>query len=144
VTLTVDEPGSTTVSQTLVCDASAIVAVLLDNGVGGQWATRTLVGANLAAPALLGFEVDNIIRRHERAGLISADQAAQAHADLLALPVEFWPHAVLAGRSWQLRANLTAYDAAYVALAELLDSPLVTLDARLAVAPGRRCEVLVP
>lgn len=90
------------------------------------------------------FETSNIIRRHELSGLISADQAAQAHADLLDLGVEQWPYELLAARVWQLRANLSSYDASYVAVAELADTPLVTLDRRIGRAPNLRCIVLVP
>src|SRR5690348_4166494 len=110
----------------VVCDASALVALLLDAGPDGQWAAGELSGTQLAAPSLVPYETANIIRRHERAALISADQAAQAHADLLDLAIEVWPYEVLAGRAWQLRANLTSYDAAYVALAELVVAPLIT------------------
>ncbi len=65
----------------------------------------------------------NIVRRHELAGLISPDQAAQAHADLLDLAIEHWPHEILAARAWELRLNLSIYDASCVALAELLGAP---------------------
>ena len=128
----------------VVCDASAVVAVLLDSGPDGRWATATLTGADLAAPSLLRFEAANIVRRHELARLIGADQAAQARADLLDLPVQEWPYEVLAGRAWELRGNLTIYDASYVALAELLDVPMVTLDRALSAAPGLRCSVVTP
>lgn len=127
-----------------VCDASAVVAVLLDSGPDGQWATAALGGAELAAPGLLAFEAANIIRRHELADLITADQAAQAHADLLDLAIEQWPYEVVAPRVRELRRNLTVYDASYVALAELLDVTLVTLDRRIGRAPGVRCTVVVP
>jgi predicted nucleic acid-binding protein len=128
----------------LVCDASAIVTVLLDSGPDGDWLTRRLGSADLFAPTLLPFECSNVIRRHEIAGLISSDQAAQAHADLLELPIELVPYESLAQRVWQLRWNLTSYDGAYVALAEALDAPLVTMDRRLADAPGLACRVEVP
>ncbi|MFZ5870924.1 MAG: type II toxin-antitoxin system VapC family toxin [Actinomycetota bacterium] len=128
----------------LVCDASALVALLLDDGPDGRWAAETLAGAALSAPSLLPFECANIIRRMELAGLIGSDQAAQAHTDLLDLRVEEWPHALLAARAWDLRRNLSTYDASYVALAELLGTPLVTLDRRLSRAPGLRCSVASP
>ena len=79
-------------SARVVCDASALVALLLDGGPDGRWATQALGGADLAAPSLVGFEVANVIRRHELAGIVSADQAAQAHADLLDLAIEHWPY----------------------------------------------------
>lgn len=72
------------------------------------------------------------------------DQAAQAHADLLDLSIEMWPYEPLAQRAWELRGNLSIYDAAYVALAELLDVTLVTLDRRMASAPGPRCVMATP
>lgn len=125
----------------VVCDASALVAVLLDGGTDGRWATDALLGVELAAPQLVVFEAGNIIRRHELAGLVSDDQAAQAHADLLDLTIEQWPYELLAPRAWQLRRNLSIYDASYVALAELLGITLVTLDRRIAGAPGLRCRV---
>jgi predicted nucleic acid-binding protein len=113
------------VTQRLVCDASALVAVLL-------------------APAMMPFECANIIRRHELGDLISTDQAAQAHADLVDLPIELWPYEVLARRAWQLRPNASMYDAAYLALAEALGAPLVTLDRRLQRIPGVACTIDTP
>lgn len=82
-----------------------------------------------------------VIRRHEVGGLISSDQAAQAHNDLVDLPIDLFPYEPLAQRVWQLRRNLTSYDAAYVALAEILDAPLITVDRRLAGAAGIACRV---
>lgn len=128
----------------LVCDASAIVTVLLDSGDYGNWLARRLTAAELCAPALLPFECSNVIRRHALGELISSDQAAQAHADLLDLPIDLFPYEALAQRVWQLRGNLTSYDAAYVALAEALDAPLITMDRRFAGAPGTTCRVEVP
>jgi predicted nucleic acid-binding protein len=132
------------VTRRLVCDASAITTVLLDSGDDGIWVANRLVGAELFAPTLLPFECANIIRRHELAGSIAAGEAAQAHADLVELPIELWPYEVLADRVWQLRSNLTSYDAACVALAETVGAPLVTLDRRLQRAPGIGCLVETP
>ena len=129
---------------TVVCDASALVALLLDSGADGRWATAALRGAALLAPSLVGFEAANIIRRHERAGIVSEDQAAQAHMDLLDLSIELWPYEVLASRAWALRPNLSTYDASYIALAELVSATLVTLDQRISGAPGLRCRVATP
>jgi predicted nucleic acid-binding protein len=132
------------VNAHLVCDASAVVSALLDSGKAGTWAMEQLAAADLFAPALMPFECSNIIRRHELNGLVSADQAVQAHADLLDLPVELWPYEVLAARVWELRLNLTSYDAAYVALAEMLGIALVTLDERIRRAPSITCAVKTP
>ena len=90
------------------------------------------------------FECANVIRRQELGGAVSSDQAVQAHADLLDLDVELWPYEVTASRAWALRVNLSSYDGAYVALAEVLDASLITLDRRITRAPGVRCPVLTP
>jgi predicted nucleic acid-binding protein len=87
------------VTTRVVCDASALVALLLDSGPDGRWVTEALTAAELAAPSLVAFEAANIIRRHELAGLIGTDQAVQAHADLLDLTIEHWPYEVLAARA---------------------------------------------
>ena len=131
-------------SERVVCDASAVLAVLLDSGSDGQWATARLAEADLFAPTLLPYECANVIRRAELHGAISSDQAIQTHGDLLDLAVDLWPYDVLAARAWELRANLSSYDAAYVALAERLGVPLVTLDQRILRAPGITCSVSVP
>ena len=131
-------------SATGVRVEAEVVAALLDSGADGQWVTQRLTGAELFAPELLPLECANIIRRHELNGVISPDIGAQVHLDLLDLAVELWPYDAVAQRVWQLRAHLTAYDAAYAALAETLGIPLVTLDRRLARAPGLGCVVEVP
>ena len=131
-------------SARVVCDASALVALLLDGGRDGRWVAETLAGTDLAAPTLVAFEAANIIRRHELAGRVSADLAAQAHGDLLDLAIEHWPYELVATRAWELRANLSSYDASYVAVAELTGATLVTLDRRIGRAPGVRCTVASP
>lgn len=131
-------------SARVVCDASALVALLLDSGPDGRWAAQALSGARLGAPSLLAFETANIIRRHERASLVSSDQAAQAHADMLDLAIEYWPYEALADLAWELRRNLSSYDASYVAVAELIGATLVTLDTRIGGAPGVRCPTATP
>jgi len=88
--------------------------------------------------------VANILRRHELAGLVSVDQAAQAHRDLLDLAIDLWPYEAVATRVWELRRNLSAYDAASVATAEEAGVSLVTLDQRIGRAPSVRCDVLSP
>ena len=131
-------------STRVVCDASALTALLIDAGPAGTWAANALSGTEPAAPSLIDFETANILRRHALAGLISHDQAAQAHADLLDLAIEYWPYELLATRAWELLPNLTISDASYVALAELLGATLVTLDRRIGRAPGVQCVVATP
>jgi predicted nucleic acid-binding protein len=132
------------VTSSVVCDASAVAALLLDAGPDGQWVTDTISSSQIAAPALVTYETANVIRRQELSGQISSDQAVQAHRDLLDLAIELWPYDLLAARAWELRQNLSIYDASYVALAETADLTLVTLDERLAKAPGAKCRIAVP
>jgi len=129
---------------TCVIDASVVVAALLDSGPVGGWAEAQLERGDLAAPHLMPAEVANILRRAVSAGEVSADTASLAHGDLLALRVALYPYEPLAERIWELRSNLTAYDAWYVALAEALGAKLATLDARLTRTPGPRCEFDMP
>lgn len=135
-------PSRRRTAVTLVVDASVVVAALVDEGEVGWWAEEILLSAPLAAPQLMPYEVANVLRRAGRSGEISDDSATLAHADLLDLDFELLPHAVTAPRAWELRSNLTMYDAAYVALAELLEAPLATLDERLLCSTGPRCEFL--
>lgn len=130
--------------MTLIVDGSAVAAALVDDGPHGRWAEHLLSTGPLAAPQLMPVEVANILRRATMVSAITADVAGIAHADLLQLPVELFPYAPLAERVWQLRQNVTAYDAWYVALAEELDAPLITLDGRLARSTGPRCQFLTP
>jgi predicted nucleic acid-binding protein len=131
-------------TPTVVCDASALVALLIDSGPDGQWAAEAMSASSLSAPSLALFEASNIIRRHELSGAITSDQAAQAHADLLDLDIEQWPYGLIANRVWELRVNLSSYDASYVAVAEAIDAPLITLDRRISRAPRITCRVLTP
>ena len=130
--------------MTLVVDASMVAAGLTDIGADGRWAESLLTGDALAAPHLMPVQVANILRRAALAGDISADVASLAHADLLDLHVEFFPYQPCAARAWELRDNVTCYDAWYVAVAEMLDAPLATLDGRLADSTGPRCQFLLP
>ncbi|MGB6454677.1 MAG: type II toxin-antitoxin system VapC family toxin [Streptosporangiaceae bacterium] len=130
--------------MTLVVDASMVVAALSDSGPDGRWAESLLTDDSLVAPHLMPVEAANILRRAALAGDISADAASLAHADLLDLRVEFFPYQLCAQRVWELRGNVTCYDGWYVAVAELLDAPLATLDGRLAKSPGPRCHFLLP
>ncbi len=128
-------------SAVIVVDASVIVTGLADDGDDGDRVRARLGGERLVAPAVIDLEVMSAWRRLLAAGALDERRAALALADLDALPLERAPHGPLLARCWELRANLTTYDAAYVALAEALGVPLLTGDARLAAAPGIRCEV---
>ena len=128
----------------LVVDASAIVTLLIDPGAAGEAVAARMRHATLLAPALMPFEVSNVLRRRRNAGMLSAAEADLAHAELVELPVELWPWQATATRVWELGANLSSYDASYVALAELINASLVTLDRRIARAPGLRCSVQTP
>ena len=130
--------------MTVVVDASAVAAALVDQDAGGSWAERELVGDDLAAPHLMPVEVGNILRRAVLSRHLSPDTATLAHGDLLRLRVQLFPYEPSAERVWQLRGDLSAYDAWYVALAEALDAPLVTLDRRMARARGPRCAFRLP
>lgn len=129
--------------MTVVVDASVVVAALIDNGAAGRWA-ESLLTSDLAAPHLLHVEVANVLRRASGAEEITDDVASLAHADLADLRVELVPYATVGDRIWELRHNLTTYDAWYVAAAELLDAPLATLDHRLVAAPGPTCRFQTP
>ena len=128
----------------LVVDSSAAVALVADRRGLGEWVATTVAGRRAAAPWLMPFEVGNALRRTELDGHLDRAAAGLAHEQLRALRVDLWPHSRLAERAWDLRSAVTYYDASYVALAELLDAPLVTLDRRLARAPGPRCAFLTP
>jgi predicted nucleic acid-binding protein len=123
----------------LVVDASAIVPALADDGPDGDRARERLRGHDLAAPELIDLEAMSVIRRLHLAGHVDVRRAGLALSDLVELPLRRAAHRPLLARCWELRENLTVYDAAYVALAELLGVPLLTADTRLAGAPGPRC-----
>lgn len=125
----------------LVVDASLLAPALADDGPDGDAARARLRGQSLAAPELIDLETTSVIRGRSRAGHLDARRAQLALTDLVELPLRRTPHRPLLVRCWELRENLTVYDAAYVALAEMLDVVLVTADARLSNAPGPRCEI---
>jgi predicted nucleic acid-binding protein len=127
--------------MTVVVDASVVVAALVDSGPGGQWA-EVLLADDLPAPHLLPVEVVNVLRRAADAGEITDDIASLAHADLLDLRIELVSYDIVASRIWEFRRNVTAYDAWYVAVAELL--PLATLDQRLVSSSGPTCRFRTP
>jgi len=130
--------------QLLVVDASVVVAALTGAARTGAWAMQTLADTHLAAPDLLPFEVANVLRRHQVHGTLSPDVATLAHTDLLDLVIELFPYEAVADRVWELRGSLPSYDASYVALAERLDAPLATVDARLTRAHGPNCRFITP
>jgi predicted nucleic acid-binding protein len=129
---------------TLVADASVVVAALVDTGPTGRWAESLLATEDLAAPHLMLVEVANILRRAELVGDVPSATAALAHADLVELRVLLFPYEFVAERVWELRPNVTVYDAWYVALAEALGAALATLDVALSRAAGPRCEFVTP
>ena len=130
--------------MTVVVDASVLVAAMVDSGREGTWAESAVAEGALAGPQLALAEATNILRRLERAGDISRLEANSAQSDLLRLDIELFPFAPFGDRVWALRSNLTSYDAWYVALAEALGCPLVTLDRKLSRAPGPTCDIIVP
>lgn len=128
----------------IVVDASVIVASLLSTaGAGARARERLRLDPDLHAPHLLDVEVAAAMRRRVRLGQTDVALATEALADLADLAALRWDHEPLLTRVWELRENVTVYDAVYLALAEVLDAPLVTGDARLARAPGIRCQVEV-
>jgi len=127
----------------IVVDASVVVTALADDGDDGDRARHRLRGERLVAPDLIDLEVLSAWRRLAATGALDDRRAGFAIADLTGLRLRRFPHARLLPRCWELRANLTVYDAAYVALAEALDAVLLTADRRLADAPGLRCSIEV-
>lgn len=126
----------------IVIDASALIEVLLRTPAASAIEVRLFaLSQTLHAPHLLDAEVAQVIRRYAAHGDIGAERGRQALSDLADLPLRRYPHDFLLPRVWDLRHNLTAYDAIYVALAEALDAPLLTRDERLATAAGHRARV---
>ena len=127
----------------LVVDASVLAPVVGDSRSDGPRFRDRLRGEAIVGPDLLRVEVASVLRRHAHTGHLTTEQADAALDDLLDFPITVFPTALLLRRAWELRQNLATYDGCYVALAEAVDSTLVTADRRLASAPGLRCVVEV-
>ena len=126
----------------IVLDASAVLDWLLQTSAGQNIEKRiSSRNETLHAPHLLDLEVAQVLRRLALQGVIPVHRAAEAVSDLLDLRITRYPHLVFLPRIWQLRHNLSAYDAAYIVLAETLGAALVTRDARLASVPGHTAVV---
>jgi predicted nucleic acid-binding protein len=126
----------------IVLDASAVVELVLGTEAGRSVGVRIAdPSLSLHAPHLVDVEVTQALRRYVREGEIGAAEAAEALEGLRALDMERHAHEPLLDRVWELRANLTAYDAVYVALAEALNAVVLTCDSRLARAPGIKARI---
>jgi predicted nucleic acid-binding protein len=126
----------------IVLDASVLANAIADDGPDGHRARSELRAAGeLAAPDLVDVETTAVLRKRWMAGTINEERFALAIEDLGDLSIDRYPTLPLMRRAYELRANVTAYHAAYGALAELLDCELLTGDRRLANAPGPRCKI---
>jgi predicted nucleic acid-binding protein len=125
----------------IVVDSSVLAPALADDGADGDRVRERLRGEQLVAPDLVDLEVLSTLRRAARSGRLDERRSGQALDDLAALPLRRVSHRALLPRVWELRDNLTAYDAAYVALAEALDALLLTADGAMEKASGVRCEL---
>lgn len=127
-----------------VIDSSVIVAALTDSGRDGEWAESVIADGSLFAPELLLAEVANVLRRLEFEGKLPRVEANLALGDLLRLSIDLLAFKPFARRAWALRHNVTAYDAWYAAIAEMLECPLFTLDRKLSRASGPTCPIQTP
>ncbi|MGI9120463.1 MAG: type II toxin-antitoxin system VapC family toxin [Acidimicrobiales bacterium] len=122
-------------------DASALIEAVAAAAVNQRLNARLLDDTSLHAPHLVDVEVLNGLRRLESRGEVTPESAADARRQLSRMTIERYPHGGLADRMWELRKNVSAYDASYIALSEFLRAPLVTCDGKLARAPGHRAMV---
>lgn len=128
----------------LVLDASVLLEVLLQTETGMRWRDRILQpDESLHAPHLIDIEIMSALRRWTIRGELSTPAAQQASAHLSSVRMSRYGHLLLLPRIWQLRANITAYDAAYIALAETIAAPLVTCDAKLARTRGHSAQIML-
>jgi predicted nucleic acid-binding protein len=126
----------------IVLDASAAIECVLQTSKGLEITSRILSPREiLHAPHLLDVEVAQTLRRFVRSRALAEDRAQEALQDFLDLRIRRYPHPPLLRRVWELRGNLTAYDALYVTLAEALPAPLLTCDSKLASSPGHRARI---
>jgi predicted nucleic acid-binding protein len=125
----------------IVLDASVVAPLLTEDEERWGHVRARVRSELLYAPELLDLEVISVWRRAARSGGLGKRRALQALSDLDDLALVRTPHRLLMPRIWELRDNLSAYDAAYVALAEALDAPLLTADERMARSPALRCAV---
>lgn len=123
----------------IVVDASAVVALLADEGRLGQFVATMLTENETAYPSLMPYEVVNALRSMGVRGALADSVADQALRNVTTFPGIVFEFEELARRAWRLRHNLTIYDAVYVALAQMIDRPLLTLDRRLVAAAGTQC-----
>jgi predicted nucleic acid-binding protein len=126
----------------IVVDASALLEVLLNTPAGARLVRRLFAPAQtLHAPHLLDLEIAQVLRRYAASGELEPARGVQALEDLADFPLTRYPHDLFLLRIWELRHNVTAYDAAYLALAETLRAPLVTREAALASARGHAARI---
>ena len=128
----------------IVVDSSTILEILLRTAVAPSIEARIFSRREtLHAPFLIDLEIAQVLRRYVLARRMTSDRGLEAIYDFLDLPIERYPHELLLERIWELRKNMTAYDAAYVALAESLSAPLVTRDGRLKASRAHHADIEV-
>lgn len=125
----------------IVTDAGIWIRAIVDEDPDGPVRARLAVETSVAAPALIDLEFTNVLRGLVAKKWIGARFAERALNEFMLAPIQRYGHLALLQRIWRLRANLTSYDASYVALAELMGGDLLTIDKRLAAVPGIRCRV---
>lgn len=130
--------------MTAVVDASALVSTLIGSDPEHAWADSLLADQSVFGPEMVLAESSNILRRLERSGRVPEHEIAHAYTRLVRFDIELLSFTPFAERIWELRNNLTCYDAWYVAIAEMLDCPLITLDQRLSRSTGPACEFITP